>query len=409
MMLKLVLTTLIPNRVFVRVVIEMRYYVDYFDFFLGGRANRMIIDNKILRLKYDVLCINPQYDLFIFTITETLLEDSNRILIQYDDFWRNGIFKIAFSKKYKNAKTYIKDRLDILNSENETNFELDIYNSDIVYHFYDEYLEKELRLKGKNTYVIHRSSDADVNNRTLFRKRLYDLNEMYMGLGDILDYSTLNNLVNDLSDRSYDKTQIFQRGYIVKDIFLKYPNLYKKNSFIYNLFDQNYNDAMALSVNAVRLSKMVHKMNGVILGNFILCMDSDMYKKINFMSAHKIYILINNPSWQLFIEAINELYIYLLKINKIPKDYKIYKYFKKRVDLITNTHKCIIEIMDKVIGLLTIPEPYWKLSYEQLKFEIEKFGDIYLQQTNYIIWVAHKIFQQKKYIKFLIDDILKGE
>ena len=107
----------------------MRYYVDYFDFSLGGISNRMIMTNKILRLKYDVLCANPQNDIFVFTITETLLEDSNRVLIEYDDFWKNGVFKIAFAKKYKSAKTYINDRLDILYDEGVKNFEFDIYNT----------------------------------------------------------------------------------------------------------------------------------------------------------------------------------------------------------------------------------------------------------------------------------------
>lgn len=388
---------------------SMRYYVDYFDFCLGGRSNRMIIANKVLRLKYDVLCTKPQDDIFIFTITETLLEDSNRILIGYDDFWRSGVFKIAFSKKYKNAKTYINDRLNILNAEEGTNFELDIYNSRVAHCFFDEYLEGELKLKGKNTYVIHRMSDADLNNRTLFRKRIYDLDVMYRGLGDTLDYSKLNSLINDLSERSYDKTQIFQRGYIVKDIFLKYPNLYKKNLFLYNLFDQNYNDAMALSVDAIRLSTMQHRINGVILGNFISCMDSEMYKKINSMTSHQIYLLVGNTSWQLFVEQINELYIFLLKFKKVPNDYKIYKYFKKRVDLITYAYKFLIEIMDRIVGLMTVPEPLWKLSYEQFKYELEKVGEMYFRQTSYIIWVASEIFKKKFFMNMLIDDILKGE
>ncbi len=387
----------------------MRYYVDYFDFSLGGISNRMIMTNKILRLKYDVLCANPQNDIFVFTITETLLEDSNRVLIEYDDFWKNGVFKIAFAKKYKSAKTYINDRLDILYDEGVKNFEFDIYNASIIHRFFDEYLEGELKLKGKNTYIIHRTSDADLNNRTLFRKRIYDLEEMYRGVGDALDYCALNSLVSDLSERSYDKTQVFQRGYITKDIFSEYPNLYKKNSFFYNLFDQNYNDAMALSVDAVRLSTMTHRINGIILGNFISCMDSCMYKKINKMSSHQIYLLVNSKSWQYFVGDINELYIHLWMIKKVPKDYKIYKYFKKRVDKITYTYKFLIEIMDRIVGLITMPEPLWKLSYEHFKYEFEQFGEMYFKQTNYIIWLASEVFKKKDLMNMIVDDILKGE
>lgn len=37
----------------------MKYYVNYFDFFMGGIANRMAVKNREILLKYDILCINP--------------------------------------------------------------------------------------------------------------------------------------------------------------------------------------------------------------------------------------------------------------------------------------------------------------------------------------------------------------
>ena len=367
----------------------MRYYVDYLDFCLGGIANRRVMSNKILRLKYDVLCINPYNDIFVFTISETLLEDSNRILIEYDDFWKSGIFKIAFSKKY--------------------NFELAIYNSEVTDRFFDQYLVGKLNLKGKNTYIIHRTSDADVNNRALFRKRIHDLDAMHQRFGEIMNYSMLDSLITDLSDRSNDKSQIFQRGYIVRDMFLKYPMLYKKNTFLYNMFDQNYNDAMAISVDATRLSAMKHRISGVVLGKFIFNMDSQMYKKINEMSPHQIYLLVNNPSWRAFVNDIDRLYVFLWNLNKIPNDYNIYNYFKKRVDLITYSYKNLIRIMDRIVDLVTVPEPLWQSTYEQFKYEFEKIVEMYLQQTNYIIWIASEIFKKREYINMMIDDILKEE
>lgn len=387
----------------------MIYYVDYFDFYLGGRANRLIIKNKILRFKYDILCIKPQNDILVFTLSETMLEDSNRILVEYDEFWQNGIFKIALAKKYKNAKTYISDRMKILNDEERTNFELDIYNSDIAHTFFDEYLEDKLKLKGQKSYILHRTSNADTNNRILFRKRISDMETMYHGMKDIMNYSEINNLIKELSDRSNDGSQVFQRGYIIKDIFQKYPSLHKKSSFLYNLFDQNYNDAMALAVDATRLTTLQSRVNGDVLEKFISSMDPKMYKKINLMTSQQLYSLVNCKSWQRYVDNVNELYFYLWELKKLPKDHNIYKYYKKRVDLITYAYKYLIEIMDRIIGFITIPEPYWRIYYEQLKYNIEMIKESYLLRTNYILYLASDIFAETSLINMLIDDIISGD
>lgn len=387
----------------------MKYYVDYFDFFLGGIANRMAVRNRELLLKYDILCIDPNHDIFIFTVTETLLEDSNRILIKYDDFWKNGIFKIALSKKYRNARVYVDDRLKILNNNGEQNFELDIYNTQIVQLFLNDYLEGKLKLKGKNTYVEFRTSDADMNNRTLFIKRVTDLDKMYGALGEYLDCNTFNALVDDLVERGHDKSQIFQRGYILHDMFLKYPSLCKSRSFMYNLFDQNYNDAMAISVDATRLSTLKHRMNATVLEQFILEMAPSMHKKLNLMRPHDVYTLINNRSWRLFVEEINELYVYLWKVKKVHGNCNIYQYFIERINFHTYTHKFLIEIMDRIINLVSIPEPFWRIYYEQFKYEYEQWWDNRFRQTNYIIWLAAEILRKRCYMNQIIDDIIRGE
>ena len=94
----------------------MKYYVDYFDYYLSGLTSgyRMKTRNRRERLLFDLLCIDPKQDIFVFTLTETLLEDSNAILVKYVDYWKNGVFKIAMSPKYKSATKYVDDRLGAL-------------------------------------------------------------------------------------------------------------------------------------------------------------------------------------------------------------------------------------------------------------------------------------------------------
>lgn len=386
----------------------MRYYVDYFDFYLGGIGHRMILKNREQRFKFDILCTNPSDDILIFTLSETLLEDSNRILVQYDDFWKRGIFRIALAKKYKDVHNYIKERQDVLNSVGtmEDNFERDIYSSSSTTFFIDEYLEDKLGLKKENSYIIHRTSNADFNNRVLLKNRICNCENMYDEMKKTLDYHTYNRLIDDLSNRSDDKTQIFQRGFILKEMFLKYPSINKNRSFLYNLFDQNYNDAMALSVNSIRLSKIRNKINGGILYEFLFYLDRALCKKVNSLSPHQLFLLVNNISWRIFVENINDLYSYLFEMRSISQGYNIYRYIKRRTNYITYVYDFLISIMDWIIGQIGIPESYWRTQYEILKCNIENIVEVHLQQYDYVYYVASKIFKRKELIMMLVEDII---
>lgn len=386
----------------------MRYYVDYFDFYLGGIGHRMVLKNKEQRLKFDILCIDPLQDILVFTLSETLLEDSNRILIQYDDFWKNGIFKIALAKKYKNLHDYIKERLDILNfaGMREDNFESDIYSSKITFCFIDEYLGDKLNLKKGNRYIIYRTTNADLNNRTLLKNRIYNSENIYNEMKKTLNYNTFNKLIDDLLNRSNDKTQIFQREYILQDMFMKYPNINTNRKFLYNLFDQNYNDAMALSVDAVRISKTTYRINGDILFDFLFYMDKTLCKKINSLSSHQIFLLINNISWQKFIEKINDLYIFLYEFKKISQGYNMYHYIKWRTDLLTYASNYLVIIMDWIVGKIGIIEPYWRIQYELLKYDVENFIGTHFRQADYTLYIASEIIKRKESIMTLVEDII---
>lgn len=260
----------------------MNYFVDYFGYYLGGIGNRMRVKNRNEKLIFDILCINPNTDKLIFSLSETLLEDSNRILIKYDDFWKNNIFKIALDKKYKNANEYIDNRLKILNKslDNHNNYELNIYQSVIPNYFINDYLIRNLNLRGKNTFIFHRTSNADINHRVLLKEKINNYDLLYSNLLQYLNLKEIDILINYFNNQADDKKNLFQRGHILNQVFEMYPVLSSKRSFLYNIFDHNYNDALAQSVNAQRLSTLLHSLNGVSLSKFLYNYDYDVYKKI---------------------------------------------------------------------------------------------------------------------------------
>lgn len=390
----------------------MNYYVDYFDFYLGGIGNRTFIKNRSIRFRFDILCLNPDTDKMIFTLSETLLEDSNRIITQYDDFWKKGVFKIAFSPKYKTANTYINDRLNILHSgpTMERNFEIDIYQSAITSGFLNDYLLEKLDLRGKNSYVIHRTSNADLNNRLLLKSRVNQSDNIYGQISKCLDLKKFDTLMYYLLKRADDKKQIFQREYIVNEIFLKYPELNKKREVFYNMFDQNYNDAMALSVNARRLSTINDRINGIGLANFIYQFDYNLYKNICSLKSSQIFLLVTSPSWHSFLADINGIYNYLFSIKKIDQNYNCYKYLKRF--FITKTYVCkyILDIMEWVVNIMAtqIPKSYWYMYCKSLELEVNNILESFFN-PKYIFDIATKIFAKKELMNLLVDDIKKVE
>lgn len=388
----------------------MNYYVDYFDFYLNGIGYRMLGKNRNQQLRYDLLCINPSSDKMIFTLTETLLEDSNRILIQYMDFWKNGVFKVALAKKYKTANAYINDRLAILyNSPKiKDNFELDIYQSDITNKFINGYLINDLKLKGKNSFIYHRTSNADNNNRTLFKQKINDYDLMYSGLNSLLNIREIDSIIAYLNNRADDKKMIFQRGYILDELFQRYPKLNTNHSFFYNLFDNNYNTAMALSVEAKRLSSLKSELNGIGLSNFVYYYDYGLYKEINSLNSKQLYELSVNASWQVFVQKVNELYKHLFFLKKIDQNYNIYKYFSRYVYGREFLCKSIIRILDLIINKIDIPKYMWFMQYEEFHEQSEIF--IYnLFREPYIFSVANDVLKSKSMIKKLVQDIKKVE
>lgn len=385
----------------------MNYFVDYFGFYLGGIGYRMQLKNRNERLIFDILSINPANDILIFSLPETLLEDSNRILIKYVDFWKNNIFKIALDKKYKNAQVYINDRLKLLdNNSINNNYELDIYQSPLSNYFINDYLINDLKLRGKKSFIIHRTNNADINHRTLLKESINKGDLFYKNLSSYLKVEDIDKMLDFLYNQADNKKNLFQRGHILNQVFKMYPSLNSNHAFLYNVFDNNYNDALAISVNAQRMSKMYHTLSGITLAKFLYNFDYTMYKKICSFTPTQLFVLCKDISWLMFIQRIKELYEYLFINKNINSNYNIYKEYKKKSIVKTYMFGFIINIIDHIINQLNIPQPYLYNYYIHFKTSLNNYIEAYLNSKNYLYYIASDIYDRKESIQKLINDIM---
>ncbi len=385
----------------------MNYFVDYFGYCLGGIGNRMRVKNRNERLLFDILSINPTTDILIFSLPETLLEDSNRVLINYKDFWKNNIFKIALDKKYKSANAYINNRLELLSKsiDKHENYELDIYQTEIPNYFINDFLINSLNLRGKNSFIFHRINNADTNHRLLLKEKINNYDLLYINLSQYLNEKDIDALINYFNNQADDKKSLFQRGYILNQVFEMYPVLNSNRSFLYDIFDNNYNDAMALAVNAQRLSTLVHTINGASLSKFIYNYDNNIYKKICQFTPHQIFMLSQNISWLNFVQKIKELYEYLY-INKcLSQNYNIYKYYQRKIKIKKYAFDFIIKTIDYIINQTNIPIYYWYDYLINLKKSINDYIYTYILSQDYMFYITSDIYDRKKSIQTIVNDI----
>lgn len=386
----------------------MKYYVDYFDYYLSGLTSgyRMKTRNREKRLLFDLLCIDPKQDIFVFTLTETLLEDSNAILVKYVDFWKNGVFKIALASKYRTAMKYVDDRLGALydNFGNIENFEIGIYQSDITYGFLKEFLVDDLKLRGNNTFILHRESDADSINRHLLLDKVTNLDYMNEGLKSILSTDEIDKVITTLSDRAKDKSVLFQRGYILNELFCQYPDLNRERLFFYKLFDTNYNNAMAQAVGAVRLSQIKSRLTAVSLEFFMRKLDVNLYKELSTLTPHQLYILTNTDDWQVYVGFISSLFSLLYNYKEISQD-EMFTYFKKyylRKQFAINS---IIDILLLCVSKLDYPEFMLKDDLKRGKQYLIEFLHQHGGFSDQVYSLASEIHKRTPSIQLTVNNI----
>lgn len=285
------------------------------------------------------------------------------------------------------------------------NYELDIYRSGIANSFINDYLIGNLKLRDQNSFIVHRKSSADKNHRALLKDRINNNNLIYKELSSYLSTKEIDKIVNYFNDQADNRKILFQRGLILGEVFNMYPSLNSNHSFLYHVFDNNYNDALALSVDAERLSNLVDTLNGVSLSKFMYNFDPCVYKKICAYNAHQVYLLSINPSWIIFVDKIRELYEHLFWAKNINQNYNVYKYYRQKVIIKKYPYDFIVRIMDLIIGQTGIPQPYWFFYYNDFKRALNDYINNFLELKDNMFCVSSDIFERKKAIQTIVNDI----
>ena len=349
---------------------------------------------------------------FIFSLTSTLSTESNKLVIAYEDFWKNGKFKIALDKKYKNANNYISDRINILSRNQnlkKNNYELLMYNSRSTNYFLDNYLIGKLSLKGKNNYVEYRSTNADENYRTLIRNNFYsnkDMRKHYLHLRNIdIGYYDFIKLIDDLIALSNEKSFIFQRKNIFDEITSKYPKIENNVVYLKNIFDECYNIANALSVDSRCVSSLNYRLNGVVLSNFLAKFDKELFDRIKYFTPSQVFLLANIRSWQLFVDSINMLYCSLFEVKSTSQLINIANYVNKSIAKKNIAKIMAAKIINMLINTMTCFEPSFYQNKQYLILHSDLFIDNFLKIIDKYYFLAVEIDKRCKATKIDVDDI----
>jgi len=390
-------------------VIEVNYCVDYFEFSFNHKIEKVDIEN---RFKFDLLSVYPGK--IVFTLTAALTEESSSILMKYSDFWLNKKLGITFAKKYNSAINYINDRMAILNKgvhKLEQNYEYQIYTSKHTNDFIN-YLTSDLSMhgSGKNSYIVHRKSDADYDNRLLFRSEIIDSqNFIYKNLRSVLNFKDFTNMSCKLIDLADDKKIIFQRGNIVHEVEANFPQIGKGIYFLQNIIDNIYNKAMAQSANAIKLSTENLRINGIGLTKFLYSFDKELYLDIQTLTPHQLFKLAEDRSWQLFIDDINALFVDLIGYKNITQNTNITKYVNRNIAIKTTLKEAASFVLDCILGTIAICVPLAYALKKQIESKFDPILNVQLYRFSKYYYLAMEIHERSIRVKGIVKDIKNGK
>ena len=270
---------------------------------------------------------------------------------------------------------------------------------------------KQVNLKHyKNSYIVHRKSDADYNNRFLFRNEIIDNQKtLYKNLKSVLSFNDFTNMSSKLLDFSDNKKVIFQRGNIVHEVENTFPKIGRNIYIIQNLIDNVYSKAMAQSVDAMKLSTQNLQINGIGLINFLCNFDNELYLDIQTLTPHQLFLLAEDRSWQLFIGAINTLFVDLIGCKNITQSQNITKHVNRNVVLKTTIKEVVSFVLDCILGTIAICVPSSYVFKKQIESSFDTFLDTQLHKFSKYYYLTMEIYVRNIRIKGIVKDIKNGK
>lgn len=198
----------------------MLFYIDYLDHVTSGSKSSASL---ALRLRFDLLVFGK--DTLCMSVPACIkLRDTTRLLIQLDDFWKNGKIQLQLDAKHKgNPKNYFNNRKRVLERNIQeqklsTHFEYVAYRDERTTRFFGTYLPQMLSVPSTKIY-IGKTNDTDY----LFRKDSIELFEKhYDPVCKTLDANrtiVFTGIVNRIQGIAYDRANLFQRA-LIEDLII---------------------------------------------------------------------------------------------------------------------------------------------------------------------------------------------
>lgn len=280
-------------------------FADYLDYSIAQHGRNSLGANE--RFAFDLLCFFPKP--IVLTFTSTLIDSTPQQLQMATDFWKNGAIKIHFSSG-DSATRYLSRKLSASSKYYSNDYEMNLYQEKSTELFVHTFLRNELEAK-QIDYVYPRLSDADINNRRIFLENLARYERQIIEAGNkplkLTEFDRLAYRIQELAD---NKQFVFQRNFIIRDL-VKH-RIYQSDDNVPNLllqvFDKSYNDAMAQSICANRISNIRNTLTGYELRSILVEVFPSIYGMIVKMNPHQLFLLAQDRSWQLFREYIRQLF-----------------------------------------------------------------------------------------------------
>ena len=368
---------------------EKSFFADYMDYSVEKKGR--IISNPFEILTFDLLCFFPSTT--VLTLTSTLIGDSAKRFVEYDDFWKEGLLKIHFSRG-DTADKYLSRKLSSSNSK-FNNYEIELYKADGTDYFVNGYLRG--LLYNNIDYVFPRTSNADINNRKAFLDNLAKFERRIIeNPYHPMPMRSFDSLAYELEKLADDISFTFQRSKIIHALIKRkiFNNASSISDELLAIFDLSYSQAMAKSINATSISSMRQQLNGEGLKNFIMGFSQELYREIISMEPRQVFLLAKDREWQIFRNYICQLFELLSSKGFSNQSNLLHKIVNKTRRKRETIEECIGIMADVVFDSVKQMNPV-------LYFEIQRAKDSAIALFEY---------QREKYMKqdeYISEQIVK--
>lgn len=297
----------------------MLFYIDYLDYITSGSRS---FKELALRLRFDLLIFG--HDTLCMSVPACIkMRDTTGLLMELDEFWKNGKIRLQLDKKHKgNPQNYFRNRKKVLakampEERLVKHFEFIAYESNRTNIFFGSYLPDTLSKSDSNVY-IGKENDTDKlfrQDTTYLLERHYDPVCRILGANRAI---TFTGIVNRIHECALNQSSLYQRALIEEIVVDEFNPTFNERLIVSSLLDRAFALANAGTSNAVPISLVLNQLTGIWLKRLLFRSYGELYNLICKLSWSEVYVLSQSSDWREFIGYINA-FIYLIQDSRIKK------------------------------------------------------------------------------------------